>query len=243
MKLSLPLPLPDGPITFEDRARESKWRRGIFGADAPMDYLQDYHTVGPAKYTLKRFYTHGKVLAKKKQPCLERLKVVMVHQAIYKRRFWSKKTLVRLLQQFVLEVYLDMEEMVRMGETGFPDEVRHHVWFSNVAIQQWRRASPIFLVPPMRPVPKPTLLPKLAYIYEKMKESIDSGDVFVERDNNDEREFFQYWMKKVVDVEYLPSSWFTWHNDEFDELFEYPCYDEADLGNLKLDLVNDKISE
>lgn len=232
MKLLLPDWLR--PEQVEHYKKEWAWRATIFGPNPPMDNWDDYINIGPAQITFSVFNRLGRTRDKGEEPCARRLHVVMVQQAFFKRRFWSKKTLVRLLMQLVCEVYVNTEE-----QQHFPSDDQLKLINHNVFRQQESAPNNSFLLPPMRPVPQITLFPKLEYLALLMKESLEKGKTFVERDNLNPNEFLQFWMKYVRDLSNLPKTWFSWHNDEFDEHFEYPHMDEQDCGDWQLELIND----
>lgn len=212
------------------------WRETIFGEDPPMQYWRDYQTVAPACVTLERFRAHESSERLHASPSLERLSIVMVHQAIYKRRFWSKKTLVRLLQHFVMYVCVDMD---REGRFIFPRGQRLRDCYENCNFTQSRLDGDLqsFLLPPMRMVPKTTLRPKLHYMCAKMKADFDSA---MESGQFDHTRFIDLWMDRARDMNFLPKRWFSWHNDEFDEVYEYPhCDHNFDFGLWKLELINE----
>ena len=238
---------PPSPITDRDRAFtfQMAWRKKIFGKDYPLEAWDDYRTVAPASLTLQRY---NKLVASNSchPPCWERLSVVMVHQAIYRRRFWSKKSLVRLLQNLVRQVH---RQLVFENTNKFPKESRQYAFPDNcrtdffadcMALQE--KIDNVTVVPNMRIIPKATLFPKLEYLFVRMKQSLERGDVFVDPDKQTEpHEFLQYWTNKARDMEFLPSSWFTWHNEEFDEFFEYPWINSRNLGYAQIELVNDNM--
>jgi len=98
------------------------------------------------------------------------------------------------------------------------------------------RPSIQFMVPTLRPIPKSTLFPKLEWLLDKLMQS----EHLVERDNQAPNGFFQYWMKYVCKQSNLPSSWFSWHNDEFPEYYEWntEVADDEELGDFAVDIVD-----
>lgn len=167
---------------------------------------------------------------------IDRLEYVLWLQATFKRRFWSWKLLIRLLELLVMVVYCHRDEGRRldadykaaaMGRGGLFEEL--------FAIQT--TPSIQFMVPTLRPVPKVTLFLKLEWVLDKLISSDPKH--FIDRDSRDPNEFIQYWMKFVRTQSNLPSAWFSWHNDEFPEYFEWTqeVADDDNLGDFSVDIV------
>ena len=218
------------------------WRKKVFGDDYSKFAWKDYRTVAPASVTLQRY---EKLVASNSftPPCWERLSVVMVHQSVYRRRFWSKKTLVRLLLHLVRQVHW---QLVLENNNIFPKESRQYAFpeekgkeFFDDCMTFQENLDNVTIAPTVRTIPRATLFPKLEYIFVRMKESMEHQDVFVDLGNRHKNEMLQYWTKKVQDMEFLPSGWFSWHNEEFDEYFEYPWIDSNNLGHAQINLEND----
>ena len=166
----------------------------------------------------------------------DRLQYVLWLQATFKRRFWSRKLLIRLLEILVMVVYSHHDEGRRldanykaaaMGKGGLFQEL----------FEIQTTPSIQFSVPTLRPIPKATLFPKLLWVLDKMICSDPAH--FVERGSRDPNEYLQYWMMFVRTQSNLPSAWFSWHNDEFPEYFEWTeeVADDENLGDFAVDIV------
>ena len=163
-----------------------------------------------------------------------RLEYVCWHQERFKRRFWSRKLLIRLLELLVFYVYADRLEGTRMDETYKANASRSGGLFDRIFEKQ-TTPNLHFMVPTLRPVPKPTLLPKLEWMLDKLMAS----QHVVERDSEHPDEFFQHWMNYVCKQSNLPSTWFSWHNDEFPEYYEWEdnVADDDDLKDFAIEIV------
>ena len=163
----------------------------------------------------------------------DRFEYVCWHQQIYKRRFWSRKLLIRLFEILVTLVY-NARLDGRLDEAYKANATRTGGLFDELFDIQ-TSPSIQFMVPTLRPVPKSTLFPKLAWLLDKLMQS----EHLVERDNHSPNEFFQYWMNFVRKQSNLPSAWFSWHNDEFPEYYEWnsKVADDEELGDFAVNII------
>jgi len=164
----------------------------------------------------------------------ERFYYVLWHQATYKRRFWSRKLLIRLLEVLVLIIYSHRTEDRIMDAPYKASAMRKGGLFDQINNCQTTPGIQ-FAVPTLRPVPKATLYPKFEWLLDKLLQS----DHPIERNSRAPTEFLQYWMNFIRKQSNLPSSWFSWHNDEFPEYYEWSSevIDDNDLRDFNINIA------
>lgn len=161
----------------------------------------------------------------------KRVEEVCIYQQIYKRRFWSQKTLIRLIQEVIVTLYcylldggalelVSADQFKTLVDTLMPLQTNHN--------GQW-------WLPVLRPVPRATVSSKVRWMLDRMIVDRSNGVWFVQRDNTNPNEFLQYYMNFVKKVSNFPKCWFSWHNVLFPEYYEYPAHaDREDLGDYTL---------
>jgi len=165
-----------------------------------------------------------------------RFEYVCWHQQMYKRRFWSRALLVRLLQHLVFYFYEECLIDGRIPLDDFSSETTRKPLFESISRLQTTTHFQFQLT--LRPIPEATLFPKLDWLLDKLIGSVEEiragqSELIIERDLRSPTEFFQHWMNWVRDENNnLPTNWFSWHNDEFPEYFEWDFDDEEYERNL-----------
>lgn len=163
-----------------------------------------------------------------------RFRYVLWHQQMYKRRFWSRRLLIRLLEVLVMTVYFHRLAGRPLDKSYKASVLRQGGLFDELLDMQ-TTPSIHFMVPTLRPIPKSTLFPKLEWLLDKLMQS----EHFIERDSHSPNEFFQHWTSFVRKQSNLPLKWFTWHNDEFPEYYEWnsEVADDDDLRDFAINIV------
>jgi len=165
-----------------------------------------------------------------------RFDYVCWHQQMCKRRFWSRHLLVRLLQQLVFYFYEFGLIDGHVSLEDFSSDTTRKPLFENISRLQ--TTTHYHFPVTLRPAPESTLFPKLEWLLDKLIASakeIQAGqlELVVERDLRSPTEFFQHWMNWVRDENNnLPTNWFSWHNEEFSEYYEWDFVDDDYELNL-----------
>ena len=161
----------------------------------------------------------------------KRVEEVCIYQQFYKRRFWSVKTLIRLLQYVILHLYCILLDGGKLEGVTAP-AMKELV--SSVYELQTDYNGQLYL-PTLRPVPRSTLHTKIQWLLDRMIGDGLRTVWFVERDSTQPNEFLQYYMKLVKNTSNFPKRWFGWHNLQFPEHYEYAAVAEReDLGDFTL---------
>lgn len=201
----------------------------IFQTDAPKTNIGSAYCGTTRalhhKYSENQQYGGDYLIDKK------RVEEVCIYQQMYKRRFWSQNTLIRLLIEAICTIYCYLD-----GGGDLEDISRKQIEYllGRLHSLQTSENSVLFL-PVLRPIPIPTLQSKLDWLLERMIDDGKKGVWFFERDNTDANEFLQYYINFIKKMSNLPNSWFSWHNLQFPEHYEYPSVaDRVDLGDFTL---------
>ena len=142
--------------------------------------------------------------------------------------------LIRLLEVLVLMIYKHRTED-RIMDAQYKAAATRKGGLLDQINECQTTPSIQFAVPTLRPVPKATLYPKFEWLLDKLLQS----DHRIERNSSDPTEFLQYWMNFVRKQSNLSSSWFSWHNDEFPEYYEWSSdvIDDEDLRDFEINIV------
>ena len=208
-----------------------KLRISVFGLNPPVDHLVDYANRRFALVSSARYHNLGMKEEEQNCPCPDRHEAVMHYQAVFDNVFWSKKTLIRLLIDFLMRFYLLLlDQKEKTGTVKFPDRddyvpLMHTVWQQQSVSRGTFCAA--FIVPPLRPVDFIDLVIVLQqFTYHMSTDWANERRRFVERDNMSDDEFLQYWYNWCRNTSNHPASWYSWHNDVFPEHYEYPHLDD-----------------